>query len=363
MPEIPDVAPGEIIESGTFGNPVLNRIVQRYADGTARDAGVPLPQAGQLVWLDDPGILEAYDGTEWVPLDELYGGPFLPLAGGEMAGTISSSLDGTTPVLASAAFDLYSEAADDRAWIATRDGDLFYIGPRSGSQSVARMELRARNLTLLAHTRFTDGSDSAVPRAQLGRIEVGDSEEKIELRLVNNPFTIWANNAAGTAILEYLRISKAGTTPRVSYRGSASTSTAVANATWFTSNEITSGSRSIGQAALSSAATTEPGPAALDADTDPVVSALRQLPVRRGRYRSGYLVPGDPREGVDHPMIVGDELEALAPEAVDRLPAFTEDGDPLDDEIAVNVPIFTAALLSYVQSLEARIAQLEAAQP
>ena len=50
------------------GNDIRDRTVQRYADATARDAAVPLPIAGDLAWLDSPGVLTVFDGTVWLTL-------------------------------------------------------------------------------------------------------------------------------------------------------------------------------------------------------------------------------------------------------------------------------------------------------
>ena len=67
MPELPDVVPGEPVESD-WGNNVRDRVTSRYADASARSASEPFPQAGQLTWLDDPGVLERFDGTDWALL-------------------------------------------------------------------------------------------------------------------------------------------------------------------------------------------------------------------------------------------------------------------------------------------------------
>lgn len=67
MSEIPDVVPGEPVES-SWGNLVRDRVVQRYADATARANLVPVPEDGAVSWLDDPGRLEVYDedAAAWV---------------------------------------------------------------------------------------------------------------------------------------------------------------------------------------------------------------------------------------------------------------------------------------------------------
>ena len=67
MPEIPNVVPGEPVESD-WGNDVRDRITQRFADATARTASLPFPQTGQLSWLDDPGQVYYFDGADWITL-------------------------------------------------------------------------------------------------------------------------------------------------------------------------------------------------------------------------------------------------------------------------------------------------------
>jgi hypothetical protein len=65
VPEIPNVVPGEPVEA-SWGNQVAGRTAQRYADATARDASVPIPEAGALSYLQNTDQLYLYDGTDWV---------------------------------------------------------------------------------------------------------------------------------------------------------------------------------------------------------------------------------------------------------------------------------------------------------
>ena len=73
MPEIPDVTPGEPVESD-WGNQSRNRTVQRYADAAERDGLVPLPVAGDLAWLDDIGAITVFDGAAWWQVLDTEGG-------------------------------------------------------------------------------------------------------------------------------------------------------------------------------------------------------------------------------------------------------------------------------------------------
>ena len=67
MPEIPNVVPGEPVESD-WGNDIRDRVTQRFADATERTAQLPFPGTGQLSWLDDPGVVDYFDGAVWISL-------------------------------------------------------------------------------------------------------------------------------------------------------------------------------------------------------------------------------------------------------------------------------------------------------
>jgi hypothetical protein len=92
MAEIANVVSGEPVES-SWGNAIRDRTVQRYVDATARAASVGFPQAGMLSWLDNPGQLDLYDGTDWVRVLELTanGSALLP-TGGVTIGTEDADL-------------------------------------------------------------------------------------------------------------------------------------------------------------------------------------------------------------------------------------------------------------------------------
>lgn len=371
-----DVVPGEIIEA-EWGNTIRDQTISRWPDATARDAGIPIPEIGKVVWLSTPGTLEVYDGAAWVTLDVVL--EVLKLAGGTMTGPIEFAGNGRLRGASSGiAIDTATGAEvflvganvlrlsgnNGTAWMPHGEG----TGPSETNPAYSFAGGTTNGMYLAGTNRigFSVGGNRTAEfgasgtRAAFGIISTGAPQTRVELRLTDY-LSVFANNTAGTSILEYLRLGMAGSTPRVSYRSSASTSTAVANATWFTSNEITSGSRSLGQAALAQADHIAPGTLAdIDLQSDPAVSALAAVPIRRAAYKPGYLVAGDPREGVAHPMILADELEALAPEMVDRLPVFDDDGTPMPDDLVVNGAVMSAALLGYIRHLEERIAALEA---
>ncbi len=79
MAEIPDVVGGEVIEIG-WGNPIRDRTVQRYVDGTERDTLVPVPVVGDLSYLTATGAFEIWDGSAWIR--------YIPETGGTFAGPI-----------------------------------------------------------------------------------------------------------------------------------------------------------------------------------------------------------------------------------------------------------------------------------
>ena len=64
MPEIPPVTGGDTIAT-SWGNPIAERVVSRYANATARDVAVPIPVAGDPAYLVDVDELQVYDGTGW----------------------------------------------------------------------------------------------------------------------------------------------------------------------------------------------------------------------------------------------------------------------------------------------------------
>ena len=68
MAELPDVVPGEPIDATSFGNPVLQRVLSRYSDSTARDVAVPLPVTGDFAYLETERKLQVYDTNlgRWV---------------------------------------------------------------------------------------------------------------------------------------------------------------------------------------------------------------------------------------------------------------------------------------------------------
>lgn len=68
MAEIPDVIPSGPVESG-WGNAIRDRVTSRYADAAARDLSEPIPQIGQITWLDTPGVLEFWNGSSWQLVD------------------------------------------------------------------------------------------------------------------------------------------------------------------------------------------------------------------------------------------------------------------------------------------------------
>ena len=71
MPELDIPQPGETIASGTFGQPVVFRVISRYASAAARDAANPTPSAGDPAYLQDSLDFQIHDGTGWQTFDKL----------------------------------------------------------------------------------------------------------------------------------------------------------------------------------------------------------------------------------------------------------------------------------------------------
>jgi len=93
MPEIPNVVSGEPVES-QWGNAIRDRVAQRYADATARDAETPIPGLGELAWLDNPAELTICvdeNGPVWetIPTVVVADGRYVNVSGDTMAGNLS----------------------------------------------------------------------------------------------------------------------------------------------------------------------------------------------------------------------------------------------------------------------------------
>ena len=89
MPEIPDVAPGEVIES-VWGNELRDRSLQRYADETERDFLNGAPIEGELAWIENINTMQVYNGADWIDLldTDQSGFPWLSQTGGTLTGTV-----------------------------------------------------------------------------------------------------------------------------------------------------------------------------------------------------------------------------------------------------------------------------------
>ena len=65
MPELDIPQTGTTIASGTFGQPVVYRVVSRYASIAARDAETP-SGAGETCYVQDIDEFQIWDGSAWV---------------------------------------------------------------------------------------------------------------------------------------------------------------------------------------------------------------------------------------------------------------------------------------------------------
>lgn len=102
MPEIPDVAPGEVIES-VWGNELRDRSLQRYADETERDFLNGAPIEGELAWIENINTMQVYNGADWIDLldTDQSGFPWLSQTGGTISGVLQ--VDGQTFIQAGSA--------------------------------------------------------------------------------------------------------------------------------------------------------------------------------------------------------------------------------------------------------------------
>ena len=95
MPELPPVASGEVINSSTFGNPVIERVVSRYADAAARDAADPTPSNGAVCYVESGRVFQIWTGATW---DEFRVNTFTVTSGGA---DITGDVDVTGNVISS----------------------------------------------------------------------------------------------------------------------------------------------------------------------------------------------------------------------------------------------------------------------
>ena len=92
MPEISDVVAGETILV-SWGNPIRDRTVQRYADVTQRDSLNPSPSIGDVAYITSDQALYIWQGNFW----ELYAtqpfvaGTYVPKSGGQFTGPLTVS--------------------------------------------------------------------------------------------------------------------------------------------------------------------------------------------------------------------------------------------------------------------------------
>ena len=150
MPEVPDVVAGEPVETD-WGNIIRDRVTSRYDDAAARAVSEPLPQVGQISWLDDPGQMEYFDGADWVGLADdadLIAGLALKLnlTGGTLTGPLVQRPDALiqSPAIGGVMMRLNSDgdgAARRYEW---------RRGPQFGSMEFWGVNQSAANETLLA---------------------------------------------------------------------------------------------------------------------------------------------------------------------------------------------------------------------
>ncbi len=75
MPKQPDVVSGEIIDS-TWGNDIRDRTLQRVASETDRNSSYPSPNPGDLVFVENIGEVQVWNGSTWLTLVDLTGAAF-----------------------------------------------------------------------------------------------------------------------------------------------------------------------------------------------------------------------------------------------------------------------------------------------
>lgn len=126
MPELDVPVPGEQIEVGPFGSPVVYRIISRYASVAARDAAAPTPGNGEPCYVQDIDEFQIYDGSSWVKQS-----PGIVTAGSGI------SVTGTAPDWAVAHADTSAQGSVDNSGDRViQDVDLDGFGHVTGLESV-----------------------------------------------------------------------------------------------------------------------------------------------------------------------------------------------------------------------------------
>jgi hypothetical protein len=59
---------GEVLTASNINSFLMGQVVAIFADATARDAAIPSPTQGNLVYLQDTDALQKWNGTAWVPV-------------------------------------------------------------------------------------------------------------------------------------------------------------------------------------------------------------------------------------------------------------------------------------------------------
>jgi hypothetical protein len=126
MPELPIVAPGEIIASQHI-NDIADRIIQRYTDASDLATKNPTPITGELAYQIDTGQVMVFNGTDWV----LGGGG---VSTGELR-IVSNNGQGFVVVRGTAELDVF------------QDGNLIsQIHATLGATDVGTIEFRSLNV-------------------------------------------------------------------------------------------------------------------------------------------------------------------------------------------------------------------------
>jgi hypothetical protein len=65
---------GDALTGGELNTFLMNQSVISFATTAARDAALPSPLEGQLIWLEDTNKYVFYDGTTWLDLVDQFAG-------------------------------------------------------------------------------------------------------------------------------------------------------------------------------------------------------------------------------------------------------------------------------------------------
>lgn len=156
MAELSAVTAGGTIDADTFGNPVIQRVVSRYATETARDSTTPSPNEGEVCYIEDINQLQVYNGSGWRLV------PSMAVAADTLDLTLDGGVDvkqGDTGTASTPEYRFYSSGNS------TRDAKISVSGGTSTAGD-GTLNIEAKQIELEGQT-IVVGNEDGAPRLVL----------------------------------------------------------------------------------------------------------------------------------------------------------------------------------------------------